>query len=255
MKSNLGFRFLSKKQLNLLVNIVAPFLLKVLSMRALIKFIKIHTTPCLNCGSFANTELKFCFFCREILRNFENRALPAYDVGPYPVYSFYKWCPGESDILSTHFLSLKGRKSRLAWSYLAQSFVTQRMGREIKALSMQIVPAPSSNGKIDHAYLWACGLATALGAEITPCLVKSMNTRQRGATRKQRERIKFDINEKYSSLVNSLSNHKLWVFVDDVLTTGSTANAAYEALGCPKNFEVWVLGHRSLSCEASNSLL
>jgi len=37
---------------------------------------------------------------------------------------------------------------------------------------------------------------------------------------------------------------KTVVFVDDVITTGSTAMAAYIALGDPENFEVWTLAHR-----------
>jgi predicted amidophosphoribosyltransferase len=225
-------------------------------MRNLIRYIKIHTTPCLHCGSFANTELKLCSFCRENLKSLENKAMPSFEVSPYPIVSFYKWSPGESDILSKLLVSLKGPRGGNAWTSLAERFVTQRMGREISAFPIQIVPAPPSDcSKIDHAYLWARGLAAALGAEVLPCLVKSKSARQRGSARKQRQRIKIDLNEKYSSLNEGTSKQKLWIFADDVLTTGSTANAAYEALGCPENFEVWVLGHRSLSCEASKSLL
>ncbi len=225
-------------------------------MRNLIEYIKIHITPCLHCGSFDNTELKLCSFCRETLKSLENKAMPSHEAYPYPIVSFYKWQPGESDILSNLLVSLKGRRGGTAWTYLAERFVTQRMGREISEFPIQIIPAPPSGScEIDHAYLWARGLAAALGAEVVPCLVKSKSTRQRGSARRQRQRIKMDLNEKYSSLINSPSSQKLWIFADDVLTTGSTANAAYEALGCPENFEVWVLGHRSLSCEASKSLL
>lgn len=41
----------------------------------------------------------------------------------------------------------------------------------------------------------------------------------------------------------SLTNEKV-IFVDDVVTTGSTALAAWEAIGKPKDFKIWCLGYR-----------
>jgi predicted amidophosphoribosyltransferase len=41
------------------------------------------------------------------------------------------------------------------------------------------------------------------------------------------------------------SDHTTYVLVDDILTTGATASAVYEALFRPRHFEVWTLSCRS----------
>ena len=37
------------------------------------------------------------------------------------------------------------------------------------------------------------------------------------------------------------------IFVDDVITTGATASAAFKALGEASSFQVWVLAEKTLS--------
>ena len=40
------------------------------------------------------------------------------------------------------------------------------------------------------------------------------------------------------------------ILVDDIYTTGTTARQSYEALGRPRDFEVWVLAYRHLRSNA-----
>lgn len=210
--------------------------------------------PCLHCGSLQCSTLRLCPDCLGTLTRFQAEGLHHYNEAPYPIYSFYEWNPGESDVLSTFFLSLKGERSEGTWQQIAPLFAHQRMTRDLPAQQLRIVVAPSSNGGPDHAYFWGKSIAAHLSAEFVPCLVKSRKRHQRGASRRQRQRLRIEVDEKYSELSKD-STEVLWVFVDDILTTGSTAHAAYEALGSPPHFEVWVLGRRSLSCGASRYLL
>lgn len=218
------------------------------------QFLRSFLLPCLHCGSLQCSGVRLCRHCFVTLKRFQKEQLYSYIEAPYPIYAQYEWNPEESDILSTFFLSLKGSRSETSWQELAPLFVQRRLSRETVNLPMRIVPAPSSTGQMDHAFFWGQALAKQLQAELVSCLVKTQKNHQRGASRRQRQRLRIDVDEKYSDLLKD-PTEVLWIFTDDILTTGSTAHAAYEALGCPPHFEVWVLGRRSLACGASRYLL
>lgn len=197
--------------------------------------------------------------CKRCLRQLEfyehEDGLFHYNEAPYSIYSLYEWNPGQSDLLSSTFLALKQGQRREAWNHYAAGFVRKRMALNMSpSTKIRFVPAPSSSGQQDHALVYAEELARHFGGEVIPCLKKLKKKTQRGGNRRQRQRLRLGLDEKYSE-VSKDSTDTLWVFVDDILTTGSTAHAAYEVLGTPTHFEVWVLGRRSLSCGASRYLL
>ncbi|KYG66645.1 hypothetical protein AZI86_06260 [Bdellovibrio bacteriovorus] len=117
-----------------------------------------------------------------------------------------------------------------------------------------VVPAPSKKGQTDHAMLWAQGLSQALGAELLPCLRKTGQYAQRGADRGTRALIEMELIENNTDTVD-FESQILWIFADDIVTTGATARSAHIALGRPANFQIWALAQRSLSCGASKDLL
>lgn len=168
--------------------------------------------------------------------------------------SLYYWAPGQSDLLSKLVLSLKGNKSEKAWQYYAYCFTHAHISELLKQ-PLCIVPAPSGKRKFeDHAFLWGKSLAHCLGAEFFPCLRKVSTGHQRGAQRGERALVELEVIEN-SSFLPKITADTLLIFADDVFTTGATARAAHKALGFPKNFEVWTLVHRGLSCGASSDLL
>lgn len=214
---------------------------------------KKHLSCCLNCGSFLVTKGRFCRYCALKLDRWE-QATPIL-VPPFQVRAHYSWDPGRSDILSQLVLSLKGTGNEEAWRYYAQDFARKNLSNLTSNRRIQVVPAPAKRiDQKDHSFAWAQGLAESLGASLHPCLEKLSKHHQRGADRAERALIEMKLREKSTSPVD-FAPETLWIFADDVLTTGATARAAHIALGCPAHFEVWVLAHRRLSCGASRHLL
>jgi predicted amidophosphoribosyltransferase len=223
-------------------------------MKQIISYFHRLKAPCLHCGFLWRTDSYLCLTCNNTIEVYQSYDLHRNTEGPYPIYSLYKWVPGKSDILSNLILSLKGDKACLQWRHFASKFSLRRVVQLERSLPIYIVPAPSSTRKKDHAYLWGKALGEVISAQVIPCLRKIKPRSQRGANKATRQKILIELDENYSQIMEDMKDCRI-VFVDDILTTGSTAHAAYEALGCPVNFEVWVLGYRSLSCGVSESLL
>ncbi|WP_157684644.1 phosphoribosyltransferase [Bdellovibrio bacteriovorus] len=170
------------------------------------------------------------------------------------IRSLYRWVPGRSDILSRLILWLKGSRQKEAWHYYAKEMSRNYCETLPRNFKIYVVPAPSKKGQTDHAMLWAQGLSQALGAELLPCLRKTGQYAQRGADRGTRALIEMELIENNTDTVD-FESQILWIFADDIVTTGATARSAHIALGRPANFQIWALAQRSLSCGASKDLL
>lgn len=221
-------------------------------MRFILDRLKNYGCCCLNCGSFLTVEGLLCLSCRESLAYL--RASESNPKQPIRLKSLYYWYPGQSDLLSKLVLNLKGSKAKNAWQYYARCFARMNITENYNQ-PLCIVPAPSGTDDLeDHAFLWAKALATSVGAQFFPCLRKVSTGHQRGAQRGERALVDLEAVE-ISSFQPRITADTLFIFADDVFTTGATARAAHKALGFPKNFEVWTLVHRGLSCGASSDLL
>ena len=210
--------------------------------------------PCLHCGSFLKTEGFLCNPCRETVSRCLPPQLDHSHVMVFEVFAAFRWNPGVSDLLSSQLVHLKGHAVYADWNYWAERFVQRRFSRLTESRQIRIIPAPSSTGRKDHAYHWAEALARNTGAEFFPCLKKGRAHKQRGASLTDRLSVEVHLDENNSELAMDWGE-VLWVFADDIVTTGSTALAAYKALGSPPHFEVWALAKRTLSCGASTDLL
>ncbi len=106
------------------------------------------------------------------------------------------------------------------------------------------IPAPSS--KKDHAFLLAAAASDLFEGEVlSPLEPIGDLRRQRDKTKEERKSRKFRIRPDMVNLVEQLcTEKKAIVFIDDVVTTGATVKAAFEALGKPKRFEAWSLARR-----------
>ncbi len=208
-------------------------------------------TTCLNCGSFFVRPSLLCRVCEEKILASSFAELQETPVKKLKVRSRFKWEPGESDLLSLLFKGLKGPHQKQAWDYWAQQFIRSSIALIPRQASYCFVPVPSSRFPKDHAALFAAGLARGLQAPLRQALSKLKPGEQKGLSREARARVQVASTVNFSALEEGVT----LVLVDDVLTTGATAQSCYKALGCPPRFEVWVLGRRSLSCEQGLDLL
>lgn len=222
-------------------------------MTSIMNMIFTYCSCCLNCGSFVVQEGGLCVGCTKICQSLVlDEDL---QVSGLSLKALFHWRPGESDLLSKQILYLKGGGAGWVWRYYAKIFAKKIVGTITTSSPLYIVPAPPKRkGQKDHAYIWGEALAEALGGRLVPCLPRVSKRHQRFADIGERSSVEMKVLEKYSNNVD-LSGGAHWIFVDDVVTTGATAQAAFQALGCPGNFQVWALAHRSLSCGASRDLL
>lgn len=159
----------------------------------------------------------------------------------FPVYSLFTWTPETDAALRPLVHSLKRGWAPSAVDRLAEWFCFERS--RLGPMSANcVVPAPGSS--FDHAKAWGEALGTRLQRPIVDVLQKAPKQvrlqRSRSAT--ERAELRFQLKTPGKTGQNAYGGPHL--FVDDVITTGSTAMAAYMALGDPKGFEVWTMVNR-----------
>ncbi len=154
------------------------------------------------------------------------------------VRALFLWTRHSDRDLRPLIYALKGGSQRTAFTLLAQEFSyllseTRYRGSE----ETVIIPAPRRRVFKDHAYRWAEALGEIWQWPVCDILGQNdqdLRGSQKQRRRQERDQIKFKLKER-------LTLRTRVVFVDDVITTGATARAAYEALGEPERFETWVL--------------
>ena len=121
-----------------------------------------------------------------------------------------------------------------------------------------LVPAPPSGEGWDHGSAWASSLSRITGFPILPILerglldpeIQTFLKRIKGSKpviAHQKERNKLERRMITLKVKGELLNpiHEVrFIFVDDVVTTGATMGAAYQALGQPSHFECWSIACR-----------
>ena len=194
---------------------------------------------CPACGSlFVNPSL-LCSFCEGELQRVYS--VTPEGVGPWVVRSLWSWQAGESDRLSALLSGLKGRYRREAWAFWAKEF-TRAQAEFLPRGPLKLVSAPRrASGHRDHAYFFAEMLSRETG------IPWAGSPFQKRSERQQR-RLAGEERARALTLVKTTelkpSPETFWVFIDDIVTSGATAEAVYQALGRPPRFEIWCLARR-----------
>ena len=114
-------------------------------------------------------------------------------------------------------------------------WMVQKFTFSLKNPVLVPVPGPRPN----HAFGLAAALSRVLGYPVSDALVTCAARRQKQLGREARSEVQFALRAEHLC-----TDYKCVVIVDDVVTTGATAKAAYEALLKPKSCEVWCLMDR-----------
>lgn len=215
---------------------------------------------CLYCGSLDRGPDGLCLVCSEDLSSWHQPqgGLFHQEVHKLKVEALYEWIPGQQEVLSKLVRALKGNRSEKQWHHYAEEFLRRRWIERATKKAYLLVPAPSRDGKNDHAQHFVNGLVAAhAGLELYNCLSRDCGAgSQKKRKRSERQRTTMEWAENITQAdFNAKAAGKHIIFVDDVVTTGSTARAAWRTLGKPRDFAVWALAQRGLSCGASRDLV
>lgn len=176
----------------------------------------------------------------------------------FPVYSLFTWTPTNDSLVGPLIQGFKKGWSAGAAKTFAELISAKRMKSDEPPKELVFVTPPPSARTItfgrfsltgqsmDHAGLLAACLSESWRAPWISCLraAESENfSRQKNRTAVERRQRRFVATLNVAEDA-SVGKDTTVVFVDDVVTTGATAMAAYMALGDPSRFEVWAIAQR-----------
>lgn len=201
-------------------------------MNKLLSFIR----RCAWCGLGVGQSSVLCPSCESFWQARcidETLLLPLYD---FPVHRLFI----SKDHLSKErelAVLLKGNDQSRLWRHFAELFLQQRLLSHADLPHNPIlVSAPSSTGR-DHALLFAEALSQITGWPHDPYFKKG-KVAQKSLMKQERLKRQLQPNHQ-SEFTGSV------IFVDDLIVTGGTAQAADASIVC-QHFEVWTLIHQLL---------
>ena len=183
---------------------------------------------CINCGSYFVEDHLFCVKCFNLyLAPYLHLKTVAID--PATTHAFLiNWVPGESDLISEMVYRFKSDQCVKAWGYyaklLAEEIAEQMDLSEFHAL----VPLPGSKESSVHANIFAKCLSQHWQLPILGVLSKqSQDGPQKRKNAHERQISSVERLELFTK--DDVSNLNL-IYVDDILTTGSTYKRSRAAL-------------------------
>lgn len=171
---------------------------------------------CLNCDIVCNTGAK-CTTC----------------IGPYTK----AWCVGERrDTLRMLVDNFKFEHLREVATVSVELLdaALPHMA-DVTVVAVPTIPAHIRQRGFDHAKLLARGFARRRKLRFSPCLVRKTFTRQRGATKKQRQ-----LQAKTAFGAKNVQKGATYLLIDDIYTTGATLKYASQTLLDAGAAEVWI---------------
>lgn len=210
-------------------------------MTGLRKLFQWNDFGCLNCGFFLSKELHLCTTCEEQLNQW--RTSRAYHLRwpeqTIPVYALFDWPETAALRVSQIIQHQKGGARPGLSEALARELFAFAVSRGLRATPETVIALPQGTRTPDHAVLLAEAISGFLGLSMIRLRQEGMALQTKALSREERRQKTLVSDVKITAKTPI-------IFVDDVLTTGSTARAAFNALGRPKQFCVLTVAWRLL---------
>ena len=201
-----------------------------------------YLRACGACGTAFRPVDFFCEACWIEFRRRSNRGArlraPQED---FPVHALWTWTEDNDVFLRPLIYALKGAWGAAIVDKLVEDLSFARDGLPARERDFRVALPPRRPGcERDHAWmlahafagLWRMPVWDGLALDSPPGVGA-----QKGRNARERRRLLYRTK-------GALPAASSWVFLDDVVTTGATARAAFLALGKPPRFEVWALAYR-----------
>ena len=165
--------------------------------------------------------------------------------GEVKILSLFNWVPGDGFQIAQVVKSLKDFRQEKAWEWVAHEWLlgTSWPGRRPAVTqNLILIPLPSATNRM-HAAYFARGLSKKLGLPVHDVLIfDKEDTISEQKKLRRRQRLGRRLRCREDITLSELKASRI-ILIDDVITTGGTAEAARQALGL-KSVEVWCLADR-----------
>jgi predicted amidophosphoribosyltransferase len=203
---------------------------------------------CALCGALDVRRPPLCRFCHKTFHSLIPRGGIQRIHGPLHTQSLFLWDEKSPPAFGLMASVLKQSVPE-DWLIFAE-WLLDRMPQPPSG-GTAVVPAPARVWRAhDHAWNWARALSDIGGFKLCNPLVRVNTQAQKELSRSARSQIRIEVADSDWNC----SDYKSVILVDDVLTTGSTAQACYRALGRPEGGIVWTLFDRA-PCDAPAPLI
>ncbi len=206
---------------------------------------------CFKCGSFFVQQHLFCEVC------FESEILPRLSLKQRTIqfneseinhFYLFDWIPGESDLLSGMIYQIKSNRCIMAIEFYTKILTCYfKESLEGRILYNCVLPMPGSHNSSVHSDIIGEQVSQILGLAFSRVFYKETDKiPQKVLSSKHRKRVRVEKNtSRLNELFTKIESAKLRpIYVDDVLTTGSTLKAAINAIGACDNASILTLFYR-----------
>lgn len=197
---------------------------------------------CIHCGSWGGQDSLLCSACQNLLMADGLASKSDFIEGLKTVYCF-DWVPDQNRMLSIILKELKDSLCLETFNFYGTLMAASL--RQDSESGWVIVPCPASHSNRLHSQRLAAAIGKMTGIAVKDILIREDERSNRAILQQKK------LSRKERSKIHIVSSAEITfqnvIFIDDIITTGSTALAAYRALGQPKQFIVHTLSRRRLA--------